>query len=88
MGRFFVRLDVVPHPADHRRSSRNYHVVCNACKSVLETIKSLDPQEHELRHDEAHQIAESLDFCEACGSGFLVSTVAESDTIDVSAQMD
>lgn len=76
-GRFFVRLDVIPHPQDERVSAKDYHVICNACQGVLETVRSLKPHEHELRLAEAHQIADSMEFCEVCGSGAPVPHVAE-----------
>lgn len=76
-GRFFVKLDVVPHPKDDRVSAKHFHVVCTACQGVLETIKSLHASEHEIRLAEAHQIADSMEFCEACGVGAPVPHVAE-----------
>jgi Fe2+ or Zn2+ uptake regulation protein len=84
-GRFFVRLDVLPHPVDGRRSAKHYHVLCNKCGSTLETVVSLEPHENDSRHAEAHMIAESLEYCEACGSGMTTPIVAEADL--VSAQM-
>ena len=69
MGRFFVRLDVAPHPDDRARSVRRFHVVCTSCNRSVETYTAQGAEDRDLRHSEARMSAENMLACEVCGAG-------------------
>lgn len=82
-GKFHVRLNC--RPLNNCGTAIDYHIKCNACHGAVETLTAIAGVNRDSKHDEALQIARSLEVCDICGAGAPTPSVTEADL--VSAQM-